>query len=335
MADYRTAKVPDGHVDIVSYLRKGQLSLYHEHNKKEAEKLGSLRGGSCGAVIDGEVYGTCHRKAHLRMKGISIPLNEEIELMTRQGERNEDIWIEELRSSGLNIKTQSDLGLELELCGKTFTGSPDIAVLLENDIPSLGIENKNISSGSKAVTVNNQLEPDTTHLIQAATYSILLGKLLKLDGPLPYQLCYSSRSIWHVYSMAKEAKESLKKNPRDVQVSFGRQFALRPFHRIYYLRWVGGYMEYFTDGYKDWVKTPLTEETIIDYYDAVANGIEDKKWLGPRPTTKTFGKKKGYSQCGYCEFDPICNEHETNYDAWIDHASLLANTIREERELIN
>ena len=76
---YYDEKAPEGHVDIISLIRKGQLAIAEAGHEKEKTRVGHLRGGSAGAIIDGEVYGECHRKAHLRMLGIDTPLKEEIE----------------------------------------------------------------------------------------------------------------------------------------------------------------------------------------------------------------------------------------------------------------
>lgn len=330
---YYDEKAPEGHVDIISLVRKGQLAIAEAGHKKEKTRVGHLRGGSAGAIIDGEVYGECHRKAHLRMLGIDTPLKEEIELMTRQGEQNEVLWIEELRAAGCTVLNHDDLELELELFGKTFKGSPDVALADENGKPFLGIELKNLSSGSKSITVSYQLAPDVKHLIQTATYSVMLAKKLQLPDPIPYMLVYSSRNIWHVYSLSGEAKKAIQTVRRDVNVQFMRDFSITPFHRIYYTRWNSdGCLEYFTSGLKEWTTTPLKEEHIYHYYEAVAVLITETKDLGPRPCTKSLGaKKKGYSMCNYCEFADVCDTHEENYDAWVDHARLISEELYQQR----
>ena len=335
MSKYIDAKVPEGHFDTVAALRRGQLEISKENQNKEKERVGYIRGGSSGAIIGDDVYGTCHRKAHLRMLGISTPLEEEIELMTKQGEQNEEIWIAELKAAGYKVLHHDDFKLEMEIHGKQFKGSPDIGIVDPKTGKLLtGLENKNLSASSTAVKRNNELEPDSTHLVQTSTYSVLLAKKLGEPKPIPYQLAYSSRNIWQISSMAKKYVNILSKYDRDVEVrNFGKQFSLKPFHRIYYIDWNDeGEMKWITSDRKDWAQTPLKEEHIMFFFDVVANRIAETKDLGPRPTTKQLGiKKAGYSPCNYCDFAAVCEEYEDNYDAWLDHARLEAETLQEIR----
>ena len=324
--------VPDGHFNTIEWVRKGQKALYEEHQAKEATRLGSLRGGSAGALIDGQVHGECHRKAHLRFLGIDTPLDEEIELMTRQGEQNEDIWIKELKASGLNVKTQGDLGLVLDMFDAKFYGSPDIAIVMDdNEIPIVGLELKNVSAVTKAKSVHSEIKPDAKHLIQSAVYSVKMGELLGLEAPLPYQLVYSSRVLWHAFSMPKNAQKAMTENPIDVEWKWGKMFAMKPFHRIYYLDWEGDAMKYYTYG-KGWVDTPITKDSIDSFYKAVAKDIPETKDLGPRPVATDLYGKSTYSPCNYCSFKDVCDEHEDNYDTWVDHCRDLANEKHKERK---
>lgn len=328
--------VPEGHINVLQKLREGQLALYLEGQKKEASRINTIRGGSAGAIIDGQIHGECVRRAHLRYEGIDTPLDEEIELMTRQGEQNEDIFIKELKASGAKILTQDDVGLQLDLFGTKFIGSPDIALVLGDDnIPSLGIENKNISGISKAKGTHFELKPDAKHMIQAATYSYRLGQLLGIPH-LPYQLIYSSRVIWQAYSLSKVAKAAVEANPIDVEYKWGKLHSIKPFHRVYYLDWTGGdRLKYTTHGYKDWVVTNVTKESINHHADVVANKIKETRLLGPRPTTEHIDGSRAYSPCNYCPFQVVCDEHEDgSYEEWIDHAQLVSVAAHKKRASI-
>lgn len=330
----QAVRAPKGHVNVLELLRKGQYALYKEHQEKEKSRINTIRGGSAGAVIEGEVLGECVRRAHLRYHGIDTPLDETIELMTRQGEQNEEIFLKELKAAGVKVMTQDAVGLQLEMFGTTFIGSPDIALVLgEDGKPTIGIENKNISGISKAKTVHYELKPDTKHMIQAATYSYRIGQMLG-SGPLPYQLIYSSRVLWQAYSLSKVAKAAVEKNPIDVDVKWGKIQSIRPFHRVYYLDWTDdGRLCYYTDGYKDWVTTELKGEHLDKHAEVVAVLLEQTQDLGPRPSLRNLDGSKGYSPCNYCPFSDVCDEYEDNYLEWKDHAKLLADALHSKRAI--
>jgi hypothetical protein len=328
--------VPKGHVNVLALLRKGQLKLYEDAQAKEASRINTIRGGSAGAIIDGQVYGECVRRAHLRYEGLDTPLDEEIELMTRQGEQNEEIFIKELKASGTRVLTQDDVGLQLDLFGTKFIGSPDIALVLDDsDRPSLGIENKNISGISKAMGTHYELKPDAKHMIQAATYSYRLGQLLGIPH-LPYQLIYSSRVVWQAFSLSKKASEAVQNNPIDVEYKYGKLHSIKPFHRVYYLDWTeDDRLKYTTHGYKDWVVTNVTKSSLDYHADVVANKLKASGNLGPRPTTLHIDGSRGYSPCNYCPFQPVCDEHEDgSYEEWLDHAQLLSVAAHKKRAKI-
>lgn len=336
MSTQAQMNVPEGHINVLQKLREGQLAIYKEHQAKEAGRINTIRGGSAGSIIDGEIHGECVRRAHLRYEGIDTPLEETIELMTRQGEQNEEIFIKELRAAGVKLLTQDDVGLQLDILGSTFIGSPDIALVLgEDGKPSLGIENKNISGISKAKGTHYEMKPDAKHMIQAATYSYRLGQLIGKPH-LPYQLIYSSRVVWQAYSLSKVAKAAVEANPIDVEYKYGKLHSIRPFHRVYYLDWTADdKLKYITHGYKDWVVTDVTKESLDHHADVVANKIKETGLIGPRPTTKHIDGSRGYSPCNYCPFQPVCDEHEDgSYEEWVDHARLLSVAEHKKRAKI-
>lgn len=327
------AYVPPGHFNTLKALRQGQLELYKKHSEMEESRLNTVRGGSAGAIIGGYNYGECARKAHLRYEGIDTPIEEEVELMTRQGEGNEDIFIKELEAGGYKVVTQQDAGLQLKLFGEIdFIGSPDVCILLDGDkVPVVGLELKNISSVSKAESTHYTLKPDPKHMIQAATYSVRMGEKLGLDAPLPYQLVYSSRSVWHMYSASKKVKEAVERNNWDTKYNFGKLSTIQPFHRVYYLEWEEGRLKYWTYGLRNWVHTQLTVAALDEHAKLVAKGIKEAQSLPPRPTSKNLDGSTGYSQCNFCSFKEVCDDHEETYEAWMDHAklvSLAAHSVR-------
>lgn len=325
--------VPPGHFNTLKALRQGQLALYEKHHEVEAARLHTTRGGSAGAIIDGDNYGECARKAHLRYHGVDVPLDEEIELMTRQGEGNEDIFLTELAAAGYRTMTQGDAGLQLRLFGEVdFIGSPDVCILLGDDeVPVVGLELKNISSVSKAKSVHYELKPDTKHMIQAATYAVRMGEKLGLDAPLPYQLIYSSRSVWHMFSAPKNVKKAVEDHPWDTKSSFGKLSTIQPFHRVYYLEWEDGMLRYWTSGMAQWQHTKLNKEALDEHVMLVAKGIEEQGHLPPPPTLLNLDGSKGYSPCNYCDFSEVCESHSEDYSSWMDHARIVSLAAHNKR----
>jgi hypothetical protein len=171
-------------VEIVSQARNKMAQDRHAERK-----FGTVRGGSVGAIINNNVYGVCHRKAYLRYYGIETPLDGPIELMTTQGEKNEELWLEELAAGlpeGYVVKDQNEFPCVWDVGVKAFafkkdgtlgkkkvdvtgSGSPDVTIWNKEDYPVLGLELKNISSFSKTKGAHYELRPNNDHLIQAAT----------------------------------------------------------------------------------------------------------------------------------------------------------------------
>lgn len=325
----------ENQLDVIQYLGIGQDKLAQS---RKDEPKNRLRGGSTGALINGKIYGVCHRKAYLRYHGVNTPLEQEIELMTKQGEKNEEVWFDELLHGlpeDLYVMDQDQFDCKTEIePGLEFSGSPDLVLFSrKTDQPVLGLELKNISSVSKVKSTHYELKPDSTHLIQAANYSLRMGDVFNLGQPLPYQLIYSSRSIWHVFAMSEKVKAPIVKAKYDVNFRFGRPMSIKPFHRAYHIGWTeDGRMQYWTAGYKKPVVTELTRESIDSYYKVVAQKIEEQNNLGPIPTTKNLDGSTGYSACTYCDFNVICSANDKIKPAeFKDQATLLVNEMWNNR----
>jgi hypothetical protein len=156
----------------------------------------------------------------------------------------------------------------------------------------------------------------------------------KLDKPLPYQLVYSNRSIWHVFAMGEKAKKPILANPVDVEFRWGKPMTAKPFHRVYQIDWTeDGRMQYWTPGYDKPAVTNLTRESIDAYYDVVANKIDEQANLGPRPTTKHLDGSTTYSPCNYCDYSEICNSKENiSPTEFLDRAQEMCQEKWAERE---
>jgi hypothetical protein len=312
--DYECGDDTLDNIDVLGAITDGRNAL--SSSKYNDRKIGLIRGGSVGAVVDGKFYGVCHRKAWLRKNGIESPLPLEIEVMTESGIENETIWLRELRASNLarqyEILSQEEFDCHWKtLDGTIGKGSPDVVIFADPNTkkPMRGLELKQVSSASKATKVHYNLVPDTTNLIQTANYSLRMGDQYNNGVPLSYQLVYSSRVLWHFYNMKDKVKSQILSKGWDIGYNFGRPMTIQPFHRIYNLKWEPDKtLSYWTPGLPQWVNTPLTRESIDNYYMVVSSGIDQENRLGPKPTTKHINGSKSYSPCGYCEFNSICSK---------------------------
>jgi len=71
----------------------------------------------------------------------------------------------------------------------------------------------------------------------------------------------------------------------------------------------------------EWTWTPITQQGIIDYYEAVVKQEKEKK-LAARPLNlKSDGSPGNFSSCDYCPLKASCESHETDYDKWLDAVS--------------
>lgn len=198
-----------------------------EHMEGQSAKLGNLRAGNSGTVVaTGEVAGSCHRVAHLRMLGIDLESpNDSTLLMFEGGFQNEASWLKKLtRSWPGSILTEEQIPVSWTTSeGKVVSGRPDI-VLMEKkpilatqedvdkqnyggyqhvevgapisweDTPVLGIELKGIGSmwTLRDVWSKEGAGPKLAHLCQAGHYSWQLGEKFLGGTPLAYKIVYTS-----------------------------------------------------------------------------------------------------------------------------------------------
>lgn len=338
--DYTCGDSNFDNIDIVHALTHGSYVL---DTAKEPQP-GLLRGGSVGAVIDGNVHGVCHRKAYLRNNGIETPLPANIKVMTEAGVEQENIFLRELQASYLAdnyvIRDQTEFDCLWDVNSHPALGSPDVVVFCDKQTnkPVRGLELKLLCSVSKVKAVHYELQPDDTHLIQAANYSLRMGDQYLGGKPLPYQLVYTNRAVHHFFSMSEKNKKPILEQGWDIAYSWGKPLLITPFHRVYNLRWnLDGTLAYWTPGLKNWVPTKVTRDSIDRYYDVVAYKIDKDNYLGPKPTTKRLDGKAGYSPCSYCEFKPICDQQsEMSPQEFKDRAQKLAAELWQKRlDIVN
>ena len=131
----------------IKLFMEGRKILSAKKAEAEKDKLGTLRGGSVGALIGSDVLGVCHRIALARYKGLSSPADDGTHCIWEAGEMNEINWTRMLEASWEGTVTgDSAYPLKWELMGKSITGRPDHVLLNPDGTPAFGLEDKNIES---------------------------------------------------------------------------------------------------------------------------------------------------------------------------------------------
>lgn len=181
----------------------GQQLAMREGNDREREKIGTLRAGNTGMVMeDGRITSVCAARTYLRQQGIDTGDNDEDngtrlnrELMFEAGRTNEDIWAANLTRAGLTIKREEEIPTSwFASNGKnlvTVSGRPDLVVVdPDTQQPIRGLELKLISSLWKAKSTRFNKKPSMEHLLQAGHYSWQLQ--------VPFELWYTCRATYAV-----------------------------------------------------------------------------------------------------------------------------------------
>ena len=297
-------------LDIRQLLKAGHTALAKEHAESSADKAGHPRVGSSGIVAaDGEVYGTCHRKALARSLSIESPQTLGTDIMWKAGEANEWHW-ERVLGRGYKdgiVLRHSDVPVRASIPGVKLEvlGHPDNVLADMNRKPIMGLELKGLFGDSTVVSVNFEGVPKNENLIQAATYSYFLQ--------IPYALCYT-RASWTTLNFYDQKKYGVKSVP--------------PFYRLFYMEWRDDVLWYRDERKEEWVKTLITPQAITDYYRLVEE-MKEKRELGPRVTTNYVHGKPDrwgpHGACGLCEFKSACDAYDKNqdYSEWLESITAL------------
>lgn len=322
-------------INLSGLFRTSRIRKREQYVEGEKSKTGNLRAGNSGILSseNGEVAGSCVRKAHLRALGIEIdPPTEDKLIMFDLGFASEDIIAEKLvraMPEGHILLREEEIPIEWRTTnGTKITGRPDMVICAAGTppVPVLGIELKSTHSLWVAREVVFNRKPKLGNLIQAAHYMWQLN--------VPYKLVYTNYSQlgqgmagneWIVKQFPRPGEpgsEYIEYNDKKKTIKHIRQFEI-----VYDLRFdEHGRLQFKREDEADtlWTSTIVTRDDIRNFYEYTATMASDKK-LGPRPSqVDSLGNKAGYKDCDYCPLKPVCDEHEdAGYDKWISEVNKL------------
>lgn len=331
-------------VDVDALLWDGIDAGIQEGLGREAKKRGVMRGASQGLFLDMQtITGPCHRAALARMLGGEPERPADWaskHIMFDSGHANEDSWIANLSRTWVGdgkvivreeefpiawqIKT--DAGAEAEgsgradiiLCYLADEGDASAVVLPDGRrvTPVQGVELKQISSINTAMdTLFASGKPKLPHGIQAARYMKQVGCPWQIWYTLPFVLPIPGWSF-----ILKEVPAQGDKFSEPVNYSKdGKPTKVQPTAVGYHLCFDdAGVLHYSRVGEEaeGWSSTIITTDGLDDFWKFTID-MPGYKDLGPRPKNMDIhGEREFWSLCSYCEWETVCNTHESNYDNW-------------------
>ena len=224
---------------------------------REVTKVGTLRGGNAGYMLNGKPATSCPRKAYLRMKGIQVePIDINQQLLFDGGLASEDSFVQRIKEiwefDGRKVVCEEDYPSEwFTTNGTPVTGRPD-AVLLEKDgTPLRGIEKKGIFS---LWTARDILErrPKVVNFTQATQYMCALDLR-------SYELLYVNRNYFAINQMA--ARVLPKPGQKYSEYLDYRYYEWRP--KLRGTGWTRGKLS--KEDYEAADKTEIVNVTYYDY----------------------------------------------------------------------
>ena len=338
-------------IDVAGLLRQGQENQDREHVNGEREKLGTLRGGSVGCILEDErIVGVSMRQALARYEGLYENHAPDKKIMFGLGLANEDIWANLLEKANVNFLREEELGLEWNIEGVKATGRPDIVICDDSNKPALGLELKMVASVWSARGVLSEFKPKISHMIQAGNYSYRMG--------IPFELWYTSyvnlagpdfatrimpkrgeeMSEWIEYTLgemkvssrSKTGKPTLHKihvYAQDIDLSneelkdkYGvtaSQFKhIRPFRVGYQLEWRGNDLWWKPVGMDaEMIKSPITKSGIDSYYKQILKHSKEKTLPEETIAADIFGTKQKFRLEDYSTIDKASQE-ATDFEDW-------------------
>ena len=314
-------------------------------------------------IEGGDIVAECPRLAHLRRLGLrSEEIGEDRICMFEGGYAHQDLLAEKLREAGVEVFEEGQEG-EITtdwLCGDVHvTGSVDIGLGDGQGNLTHVVDAKAVCSLWTARDILVVEMPKIKHLAQLGHYmmetekpgKLAYGsyvdyavndwawKLLPLRGDRHSECIEYRDTLDKVavpepqvdrvkaagYRVTKDVYKSGKfKGKTKYEASIHIPKKILPFRQIYDVRWgESGYLEYSVEGRGEWTQTILTEVGIREFYCRVLD-IEAEGDLGKRPLTlKPEGTPENYNRCDYCGLKSLCDEHENNYQKWLDMVKQL------------
>jgi hypothetical protein len=305
-------------------LTKGQAELNRQHAELEVTKQGTLRGGSCGLVLeDGTICGKCQRMSLLRSLGVDYPPTDDKQLMFSAGVNNEDIVAELLANSGWagKILRESECPVTMLLeGGGVVTGRPDIVLCDADSAPVLGLELKLASSAGTVMDVFVALAPKLDHLIQLGFYSANLAT--------PFDLLYANRfecpvTIWDQKKIpAEHGAVMFDKRGKPNKFKCG--------YSVYETKYENEELYYRHSTQEDWTKSIVTVGGLRRYYQQIVRMQAEQKLTGRPVNLSATGEAGHWDKCDarYCPLSGVCEQYEGDYTQWLDQAKALAGVAK-------
>lgn len=322
-------------LDILDILRRDDLQQQEQTKADGAEKSEHLRAGNSGIMLpDGNIAGTCHRKAFLRLKGVDIEPDANRLIMFEFGRQNETIIIEKLKrvlGDTFTITGDDTNTIEWQLAsGRTVSGRPDIIISSKNGEALLLLEMKMVSSLWTARDVVFGNSPKLGHVIQTTHYAgkkDCPAKVVYIQ-PVDFQTPMWSSTVDMFPKPGEKLSELVEYTEKEVSEGRGKGAVKKltkipkkvlPSRTVYDLKLDSdGYVSYRNETSKSgWTDTPVSMDAIEKFYEYVDQ--MEVGGLGPRPLSlKACGDFENYTQCQYCELSGLCDRFEQMPDRWFE-----------------
>lgn len=283
---------------VKSLMKDAHVQINKDDAAGESVRTGTLRAGSTGAMLpSGEILAAqCGRLAQARFLGQQQAPTTEMRAMFNGGFALEDYLEKQFKASGIEYRRETPVQLELSK-GIVVNGRPDFDIKVGDEW--VGVEVKSLASPFSVIKQVKNGFPFMKHLLQAATYAMVLG-----------------RDKW--------------------LIAIGNSFyardkglSIEPGLRWYQLNRVGGEFSCVNEKGSD-IKLPFSERDIVAYYEAIRSGVEFRQ-LVERPHEKEL-KVDTYNRCNYCHMSSQCNLYDAkqiDFETWISRVPLNKENIGE------
>jgi hypothetical protein len=317
-------------INLKELLERDDKASNLEHAEQSAEKLGVLRAGNSGIMMeDGNFAGSCPRTTYLRLKGVDIPAPADRAVMFEFGRINETILIDKLkRTMGSTFVITGDDVNTVEWqtsSGRKVSGRPDIVVAQKDGKPLLVVEAKMCGSLSTVRDCRFGNKPKLAHICQAAHYGWRLDAPIKLVyiQSVDYATQMWPSNVKEYPKPGQAGSEQIDYTEKEIGAKGKKEIVMMP-KRIKPGRTVydvvieeDGMVRYRLEGGKGaWSSTAVSIDAIVAFYEHV-DAIESTQVLGPRPLSiDVKGDFLQWDNCSYCSCKPFCDSFETKLEVW-------------------